>query len=129
MKTHGALFVFLSILIQLISIPILFGTLGFIASIFHKPHYSCSSDGLDFYLLTIPVVNYAIFFSIIIVTSVQETTKSELLASVMNVVWILFIWSETSGALRNRPYEYILFMVCISLTIPVRILFRKLFHS
>ena len=123
-KINSPLFIFLSILVQLIAVPIVYGFFESIASI-----SSDSAFGLDFHFLQFSVVNYTILFSVIIVTSVQETTKSELLASVMNVVWILFIWDETNDAMRNRPYEYIIFMLCISLTIPIRILFRKRFHS
>lgn len=123
-KINSSLFVILSILIQLITIPIIYGFFESITSIIND-----SSFGLGFYFLSFPVVNYTIIFSVIIVTSVQETTKSELLASVMNVVWILFIISETSDAFRNRPYEYILFVLCIAMTIPIRILFRKRFQA
>lgn len=123
-KINSPLFIFLSILVQLIAVPIVYGFFESIASA-----SSDSGFGLDFHFLQFSIVNYTILFSVIIVTSVQETTKSELLASVMNVVWILFIWDETNDAIRNRPYEYILFMLCISLTIPIRILFRKRFHA
>lgn len=123
-KMKPSNFVFSSIILQIISIPIVYGFFESILSIITN-----SSFSLEFYFLSFPIVNYTILASIIIVTSVQETTKSELFATVMNAVWIIFILSETSDAFRNRPYEYILFVLSIALTIPIRIFFRKRFHS
>ncbi|NVK63315.1 MAG: hypothetical protein HWE22_01960 [Flavobacteriales bacterium] len=123
-KLKGSAFVIASILLQVLFIPFVYGLVESIFSLFTGAGF-----GLEFYFLNFPVVNYTILFSIIIVTSVQETTKSELLASVMNAVWILFIISETHDAFRIRPFEYLLFVFCIAMTIPVRILFQKRYRA
>ena len=124
MKISKSLFVLISIIVQLVSIPLIYAFFAIISSILRD-----SSFELNLYFLSFPVVNYVIIFSVIIVTAIQETTKSELLASVMNGVWVLFIYSETSDAFRNRPYEYVLFLLCIALTIPIRIAFRNKYHT
>lgn len=126
MKISGFYFVFLSILMQLLVVPLVYGFFESLQVLFLD---SSSDFGLNFYYFTFPTLNFTILFSVIIVTSVQETTKSELLASVMNAVWILFIFKETKDAFCPSTFEFILFMFCISLTIPVRIVFRMLYHS
>lgn len=80
---------------------------------------------MDFYAFTLIRVGFFVLFYTIIVTSVREVTKSELLASTMHGVAILFIWSSTENELHHRPYDYGLILVCIALTFPVRRLFRK----
>lgn len=123
-KLSSSSFVFFSILVQLISIPVFYGILELIASLF-------SGTGVDveFFFLKNSVINYAIVFSIIIVVSIQETTKSELLASVMHGVWILFIWSETSHYFFRQPVEYVIFILCLILTFSIRLIFQSRFQS
>ena len=123
-KFSSPFVVFLSIFVQLVSIPILYGLFELITSLFSDEALS-----VEFYLLRFPVVNYTIIFSTIVVTSIRETTQSELLTSVMHTVWILFVWSETKESFLNFPIDYIIFMLCITLTIPIRLIFQSRFSN
>jgi len=119
-KFSGSFIVFLSIFIQLVSIPLFYGLFELITTSF-----SYAGTTAEFFFLKFPVVNYTIIFSTIIVTSIRETTKSELLTSVMHTVWILFIWSETKESFLNFPVDYIIFMLSLTLTIPIRLILQN----
>lgn len=123
-KKNSSFIVFTSIAAQIVSIPLFYGILDLIASAF-----SPAGLGIDLFFLKNPIINYLIIFSIIVVTSVRETSKSELLASVMHAVWILFVWSETSFYLGKMPLEYITFLLSLMLTIPIRLLIQGRFES
>lgn len=123
LNRSSSLFVIISILVQLVSIPLVYAIFESIGSLMYDSEF-----GIDLYFLSFPIINLSIIFSVVIVTSVQEATKSELLATVMNAVWILFIFSETEDSFRNQPFEYILFILCLAQTIPLRIDFRRHFH-
>jgi len=62
------------------------------------------------------------------ISAVQSTTKSELLASAMNIVLIFFIWSETKYPFYFIPTDYILFMLSLALTLPIRYLLKRGFE-
>ncbi|MDG1333384.1 MAG: hypothetical protein P8P74_13695 [Crocinitomicaceae bacterium] len=124
MKPSGSLFVLLSILIQLASIPLFYGIFELITSAFSE-----TGIAVDFFFLKFSIINYTIIFATIIVTSIRETTKSELLTSVMHAVWILLIYSETSQYFAKLPVEYIIYMLCLVLTIPVRLIFQNRFQK
>lgn len=123
-KKSSSFIVFSSIAIQIIFIPISYGIFDLVASLF-----SPSGIGIDLFFLKNPIINYIIIFAIIIVTSIRETTKSELLASVMHVVWILFIWSETSYYFSKMPLEHLVFMLSLILTIPIRLMVQNRFEQ
>lgn len=117
----------LSIFLQLIPVMIFFLIFGFTTCMSYGDRGVCSLNG-EVYFVSFPFINYLILFAVILVSSIQATTKSELLATVMNVVWILFIWKETKYAYYLFPFDYLFFMLSISLTLPIRILVQRRFY-
>ena len=116
----------LSIFLQLLPVLIFFLIFGFTTCMSYGDRGVCALNG-EVYFVSFPFINYLILFAVIIVSSVQATTKNELLATAMNVVWILFIWKETKYAYYLFPFDYLFFMLSISLTLPIRILVQRRF--
>jgi len=122
-------FTFFSILLQLLPFIIFLLFYGFNNCLSYGRHNMCSiGEGLDYRDELIPYINYFFFFGIIILNSVQYTTKSELLTSVMNVAFIALLWSETRDSFLSMPVAHIAFTLCIVLTVPIRILLFEKYH-
>lgn len=124
-----ALFIALSCIVQLISIPV-FNEIGYaITLIFHEPYIGQNSIGMDFYGFTIYFILYFSIITFPIILLLQEWLKKEWIITSLHVLWFLFILFETKGALYRHPYTHSLLLVCVAATIIVRIVFRKLFYK
>ena len=129
-KIRGLLFVIITTLIQLALIPVAYLILYGIARIFHEPYVRIdSSDGMDFYPLTLIYLTWFVIISVAITNFFQELFKNEVIITFIHVSWISFIIWFTIGDLHYRPYDYGLILFCITLTIPIRILMRKFLHE
>lgn len=129
-KISGIPFVISSILIQLITIPVLNELLYAFASLFHEKHVrTSSSDGMDFYPLTLYFVTISVIIFVLLTTILQEFFKNEWFITGSHALWLSFIIKDTWGDLMFRPYEYGLLLFCIVLTIPIRIQVRKKLHA
>lgn len=107
-----------SVALQLIAVPVIYGIFDILIQLIQV-----GDVNLEFRFFTLPYVNYVTFFGIILVTSIQETTKSELLATTMNVAWIVFLLTEVNDTLLSATPQLIAFTYAIAATIPIRILF------
>ncbi|MFK7784324.1 MAG: hypothetical protein AB8B56_04360 [Crocinitomicaceae bacterium] len=123
-------FALFSILLQLLPFLIFLLVYGFDNCISYGKHQVCLRGGDGYgYLLIYPYINYFVFFGVVMINAVQSTTKSELLASAMNLVLILFIWTETKYSFYFVQYDYLIFMLCLTLTLPIRLLLRRSFDK
>ncbi|MGV3613095.1 MAG: hypothetical protein ACO1N0_19195 [Fluviicola sp.] len=129
-KINGIPFVVVSIVIQLIAIPLLNSMLYSLASLFHEKHVRTStSDGMDFYGFALIFVTISVIIFVLLTTILQEFFKNEGLITLLHASWLSYLINATWGDLMYRPYEYGLLLFCIVLTIPIRILVRKTLHT
>ena len=129
-KIRGLTFIIITTLIQLVFILLSYWILYGIARIFHEPFVRMSSsDGMDFYPLTLIYLTWFVIISAMITNFIQELINYELIITFLHATWISFIVWFTVGELHYRPYDYGLILFCITLTIPIRILTRKFLHD
>lgn len=122
MKTKLALSIFL----QLVSIPILYLVSYEIALVFHKPHVSYGSGGMNFYKLTLYFLSYFVAISLPILNVVQHyLLKNNIIAVLIHLGWFATIVWVTESDLTYRPYTYGLLLCCVGSTILSRLLIHK----
>lgn len=128
-RYSGISFVFISLILQIISVPIIWRILYLIASIFHKQYVCeyCSGDWDYTYKIIDLLFWINIIFTLIIIV-LQEYKKSEILTSTAHILWYVFVFWIMYGSLKYRPYEIGLFLFCLGLQIPIRVLIYKKFH-
>jgi hypothetical protein len=123
------LFVIIASIIQLTMIPMLYWILYELASLFHKPYVRLSSsDGMDFYYLMLEYLRVFVVICVVCTNLLQLVIKREIIVSLFHASWVMFIVWFTQGDLSYRPYTYGLLLFCIALTIPTRIIVRKLLY-
>ena len=129
-KVRGIPFMIITTLIQLVMILISYWVLYGVATIFHQPYVRLnSSDGIDFYPLTLIYLTWFVIICITITNIIQEMFENEFITTLVHASWIIFIIWFTIGDLYYRPYDYGLILFCIILTIPIRFLIRKRLHQ
>lgn len=118
---------FISILLQLISIPILHWFLYGIALLFHEPHFRMGSDGMDFYGLTLIFLTGFVVVTLPLLNIIQAyVIKNKTVSVLGHMGWFAFIVWYTQGDLAYRPYDYGLLLFCVGTTIVSRLIFNKL---
>lgn len=117
----------LTILFQLLPILIFLLIYGFNNCISYGKHEVCVY-GNSPYGLMLPYINYFIFIGVGIINSIYASTKSELLTSSMNIVLIIYIWSDTRYSFDLMPTEYLIFLFCLILTLPIRLMLKRGFE-
>lgn len=114
----------ISIVLQLISIPLLYFLLYWIASYFHEPYYR-DGGGVDFYYLTLIYLTWFILITLPILNLIQSYwIKNRNLNILMHIGWFVFIVWYTQGDLSYRPYDYGLILFCVGSTILTRLIFN-----
>ena len=123
-------FTLFSILLQLLPFLLFLLVYGFDNCISYGKHQICwaGANQSNSYSPLYPYINYFVFFGVIMINAIQTSSKSELLSSALNVALVIFIWSETRYALGIIPVEYVIFLLCLTLTIPIRLIMRILYR-
>jgi hypothetical protein len=119
------LFVLISSLVQVISIPFFYKIVYWLSLLFHDPFARAGRDGMDFYSLGVEFTLYFSLLMILVTSSLQEWKKNEWLTSSFHLIWILFIVVGTWSDLNHRPYTHGLLLVCIASTFIMRIVFNR----
>lgn len=114
-----------SIVLQLISIPLLYLLLYWIASWFHKPYFR-DGGGMDFYYLTLIYLTWFVLITLPILNFIQFWIKNRALNILIHIGWFAFIVWYTQGDLRYRPFDYGLILFCVGSTIFTRLLFNNI---
>lgn len=90
-RYSGITFVFISVVLQIVTVPFIHTILYAIAYIFHKPYLCQFCGGMDFYplfLLYLFVFNCIVTFFL---TMFQEIFKNNILINFSHLFWYLFI--------------------------------------
>ena len=124
-KNRRIAFVIISSIIQLVFVPIAYKIFHSIAKEVHQSHIRHGGIGMNFYNLMVLYLWWFLAFAFIIVNTIYEIYKSELLASSIHISMFAFIVWFTYGDLQYMPYTHGLLLFCVGLTIPLRILLRK----
>jgi hypothetical protein len=119
--------VIISILLQLISIPISYWVLYAIALIFHEPYVKSGGDGMDFYVMTLILLNWFVIMTLPILNLIQAfLIKDKIISIILHIGWFVFIVYLTKVDLDRRPYDYGLILFCVGLTTVTRLIINKI---
>tara|TARA_Y100000739_G_C20223243_1_gene290995 strand:+ start:50 stop:454 length:405 start_codon:yes stop_codon:yes gene_type:complete len=118
---------FISILLQLLLIPISYWIIYAIARVFHEPYVRSGGDGMDFYALTLIYLTWFVIITLPILNLIQVVIiKNKIISTLLHISWFVFIIWFTKGDLKYRPYDYGLILFCVGLTIGTRLLINEI---
>ncbi len=118
--------VILSILLQIILIPVTYYILYGIARIFHEPN-TASHGGMDFYKYTLLFLTAYVVITLPVLNWIQHYfIRNARVAVLIHVGWFLLIVWFTRRDLAYRPYDYGLILFCVGLSIVTRPLISRM---
>ena len=118
-----------SVIIQLVSIPLLYMTLYNIAIIFHKPTINNGSDRMDFYIFTLYFLTIFVLLTLPVLNFIILKINNEIISILLHIFWFIFIVWFTLGDLHYRPYDYGLILFCVGSTIISRPIIQTIYNS
>lgn len=119
----------ISIFIQLISVPIIYHVSYFFLSFFKEQTIPLnSSDGMDFYGYTLIFATLFLILTTVVINILNLFIENSPLILLHIAILVLFTKS-TWGDLMYRPYDYGLILICIWLSIPLRLIVNKIIYK
>lgn len=122
--------IIISILVQLLLIPIFYFVLYRFALLFHEPYIPTSGDGMDFYKITIIFLTLFVLITLPILNLIQSfLVKNEIVSASIHFIWFVCIIWFTKGDLLYRPYDFGLIIFCVGFTIFTRLIINKILEQ